>query len=130
MISIGDLLNIVIILFLIQAFIPVIQRMRLNMARRRAIRAIERMRGSRLITMIHRQESVSLLGIPVARWLDTDLRNWAHDLLAPDRLRRQNIFQPAAVQSLLNDHHAGRADNRKPLWTLLAFQLWYDRYME
>ena len=69
-------------------------------------------------------------GIPVARWLDGELRDWAHDLLAPDRLRRQNIFQPAAVQTLLDDHHAGRADNRKPLWTLLAFQIWHTRYME
>jgi len=71
-VSIGDLLNIIIILFLIQAFTPILQSLRLNMARRRAIRAIERRRGSRLITMIHRQESVSLLGIPVARYINIE----------------------------------------------------------
>jgi asparagine synthase (glutamine-hydrolysing) len=67
-------------------------------------------------------------GIPVARWLNTHLRELAGDLLSPDRLRAQGIFDPAAVHGLLVDHWAGRRDNRKGLWTLLMFQLWHDRY--
>lgn len=34
------------------------------------IRALERQRGSRVITLIHRQESVALLGIPISRYID------------------------------------------------------------
>ena len=67
-------------------------------------------------------------GIPVARWLNTHLRELAGDLLSPDRLRVQGIFDPAGVHGLLVDHWAGRRDNRKGLWTLLMFQLWHDRY--
>jgi len=78
--------------------------------------------------IVHRKKKG--FGIPVARWLDTDLRQWAWDLLAADRIRRQGIFRPDAVNRLLEDHHAGRRDNRKPLWTLLTFQMWYDRFME
>ena len=26
-------------------------------------------------------------------------------------------------------HLAGRSDNRKPLWTLLVFQMWQERYL-
>jgi ClpP class serine protease len=42
-------------------------------ARRLAvIKAIERQRQSRVITMIHRQETMSLLGIPIARYIDIE----------------------------------------------------------
>jgi ClpP class serine protease len=67
-----DILNVILILFLLQAFIPLIQR-RILMARRwNTLRAFERARGSRAITMIHRQESASLLGIPIARYIDIE----------------------------------------------------------
>lgn len=60
-------------IFLVIAFLtPLIgQRMRAA-ARVRQIRRIERERRSRLITLIHRQESVSLLGIPITRFIDID----------------------------------------------------------
>jgi asparagine synthase (glutamine-hydrolysing) len=67
-------------------------------------------------------------GIPVARWLNTHLRDLAGDLLNESRLRQQGLFQPAAATRLLEDHWSGRRDNRKGLWTLLMFQMWYDRY--
>jgi ClpP class serine protease len=68
----GDALNIVYFLVLLQIFIPLIQK-QLLMARRLAmIRTIERQRQSRVITMIHRQETMSLLGIPVARYIDIE----------------------------------------------------------
>jgi asparagine synthase (glutamine-hydrolysing) len=67
-------------------------------------------------------------GIPVARWLSTNLRDLVGDLLGESRLRRQGLFQPSAVATLLDDHWSGRRNNRKGLWTLLMFQLWYDRF--
>jgi asparagine synthase (glutamine-hydrolysing) len=66
--------------------------------------------------------------MPVARWLTEDLREWAHDLLAYDRIARQGIFDARGVQQLLNDHMSRRRDARKQLWTLLAFQMWWDRW--
>jgi hypothetical protein len=30
----------------------------------------------------------------------------------------------------LSEHMSGRRDHRKPLWTLLAFQLWHRRWAE
>jgi asparagine synthase (glutamine-hydrolysing) len=68
-------------------------------------------------------------GMPVSKWLRGDLRELAGDLLSEDRLRRDGLFEPAYVQQLLANHLAGRQDNRKPLWTLLVFQLWHDRYI-
>ena len=61
-----EFLNIVWILFLIATIIPMIQRRMVNAARFRIFRAIEEKRKSRVIALIHRQESVSVLGIPLA----------------------------------------------------------------
>ena len=67
-------------------------------------------------------------GIPVAGWLNTHLRELAGDLLAPDRLRAQGLFDAETVGRLLWDHWDGRRDNRKGLWTLIMFQMWHERY--
>src|SRR6185369_3124448 len=68
--------------------------------------------------------------MPVAHWLTAELRDLAGDMLSPDRIARQGLFNAAYVTGLLEDHQARRRDNRKLIWTLLAFQLWHARYME
>jgi asparagine synthase (glutamine-hydrolysing) len=45
-------------------------------------------------------------------------------------LRRQGFFEPRVVQSLLDDHVAGREDLSRQLWGLLAFTLWHERHVE
>jgi ClpP class serine protease len=57
---------------IVASLLPVIQRRRLEFQRLSRMRALEKQRGSRLITLIHRQETMSLLGIPVARYIDID----------------------------------------------------------
>ena len=66
--------------------------------------------------------------IPVAKWLLGPLRPLAEEMFSEERLKREGFFQPAYVRGLLNEHLAGRRDNRKPLWTLLVFQLWHERW--
>ncbi len=68
-------------------------------------------------------------GIPVARWLRQGLRAELLDLLSPERLRRQNLFNPAAVQTLVDEHLQGKRNHRKPLWNLLSFQRFADQHM-
>ena len=58
------------ILFLISFIQPILQRQWQQMARLRALQALERARGTRAIALIHRQETISLLGIPLARYID------------------------------------------------------------
>jgi ClpP class serine protease len=68
----GDFLNIIYILLLIQIFIPLLQRRMLVARRLMAIRSLEQKRNSRVITLIHRQETMALLGFPVARYIDIE----------------------------------------------------------
>jgi asparagine synthase (glutamine-hydrolysing) len=68
-------------------------------------------------------------GIPVARWLRGPLAPLLEQLLNRERLKRQGIFQPGEVARRIGEHQSGMHDHRKPLWTLLIFQLWYDHWL-
>ena len=48
---------------------PVWQRRRIEYSRIQTISAFQRQRNSRVILLIHRQESLSLLGIPISRYI-------------------------------------------------------------
>lgn len=61
-----------ILLFLYLIFAPQLKHQQLLAARRRAMRRIGMKRGSNVITMIHRQESIGFLGIPIYRFIDID----------------------------------------------------------
>ncbi|MDR5684366.1 MAG: hypothetical protein QN163_10155 [Armatimonadota bacterium] len=67
--SVLDALWLFVILSALQ---PLLQRRWLESARLRLLHQIERKRGSRLIAMIHRQETMSLLGFPLVRYIDID----------------------------------------------------------
>jgi len=69
-------------------------------------------------------------GIPIAEWLKGRLNPLMHDLLAADRLKVQGLFVPDHVDRLMLEHETGRASHHKQLWTLLVFQLWYDRFLQ
>ncbi|MEZ5426792.1 MAG: asparagine synthase (glutamine-hydrolyzing) [Pyrinomonadaceae bacterium] len=69
-------------------------------------------------------------GIPVAQWLKGRLNPLLHDLLAPDRLKDQGLFNSDLVQKLIREHETGRASHHKQLWTLLVFQLWFENFLK
>ncbi len=52
--------------------LPRWQRRRRDRRRRALMRALEQRRGTRVITMIHRQETATLLGIPFPRYIDVE----------------------------------------------------------
>ncbi len=68
-ISITDILW---ILFLFMIFVPLLQKRTLLVKRQMAMKEIEGKRHSRVISMIHRQETMSFLGIPIARYIDIE----------------------------------------------------------
>lgn len=58
--------------FMITAVQPIIRQKFLEAARKRIITLIEQQRNSRVILLIHRQETMSLIGFPVFRYIDID----------------------------------------------------------
>ncbi len=68
-------------------------------------------------------------GVPIDSWLRGPLANWTQELLAPDRLHAQGIFNVPAIRRQVADHMTGKQDNQYRIWNMLMFQVWYDRWM-
>jgi ClpP class serine protease len=67
-----DPLSLLWLFFILASLQPAFTRQMLLVQRRRALSAISREREATVITLIHRQESLSLLGFPVVRYIDID----------------------------------------------------------
>lgn len=67
-----DFTTLIWLFFIFAAFTPALQRKYQEACRRFAIQRFEKKRKSRVITLIHRQETMSFLGIPFSRYLDVD----------------------------------------------------------
>jgi ClpP class serine protease len=65
--SAGDVFWIFLMISMLQ---PWLRQKMLDSARTRLMHKIERPRGSRLILLVHRQETMSFLGFPVMRYID------------------------------------------------------------
>jgi ClpP class serine protease len=63
-------LDIFWIFFIVSTLQPVIKQRYLDASRQRLIAKIERERGSRVILLVHREETMSFLGFPVLRYID------------------------------------------------------------
>ena len=64
--------NIWFILFIFLFLVPMVQRNYLQMARKSVLAKLGKTRGTQVITLIHRQETISFLGIPLARYIDIE----------------------------------------------------------
>src|SRR5436190_15640270 len=63
-------LDIFWIFFMLSALQPVIRQRMLDAMRMRKIAQLERERNSRVILLVHRQETTKLLGFPIMRYID------------------------------------------------------------
>jgi ClpP class serine protease len=68
-VSISDLIW---IFFIVMALQPMLRQRILIMMRARKIMQLQRQRGSQVITLVHRQETMRLLGFPLVRYIDID----------------------------------------------------------
>src|ERR1700675_1509091 len=65
-----DPMQIFWLFFMLTALQPVITQRLLEASRKRMIALIEQERKSRVVLLVHRQETMSLLGFPVFRYID------------------------------------------------------------
>ncbi|MBM84299.1 MAG: asparagine synthase (glutamine-hydrolyzing) [Planctomycetaceae bacterium] len=64
--------------------------------------------------------------VPLSSWLRGPLKEWAEDLLSPSRLANDGIFDVAEITQLWNQHKREERDWQYLLWSVLAFQTWFD----
>ncbi|WP_027134373.1 asparagine synthase (glutamine-hydrolyzing) [Geminicoccus roseus] len=66
--------------------------------------------------------------IPIKHWLNDAFRPLTDELLAPERLKADGLFQPDTVQRLLAEHRSNRANHSHVIWAMLVFQDWKTRW--
>lgn len=65
-------------------------------------------------------------GVPLDSWLRVELKDWAENLLAKDRLTREGYFHPAPILKKWEEHRSGQRNWQHHLWTILMFQSWLE----
>jgi asparagine synthase (glutamine-hydrolysing) len=63
--------------------------------------------------------------LPVTRWMRTDLRDYAREVLLDPGARGRDWARPGAIETLLDEHRTGARDHGRELWTLLMLELWW-----
>jgi ClpP class serine protease len=67
-----SLKSLLVVLFVLFIVVPVMESWTMGKLRDNAISTLEKNRGSRVIVLIHRQESVNVLGVPVVRYINIE----------------------------------------------------------
>jgi ClpP class serine protease len=74
--------------FVLVSLQPAVRQKLLDMARLRTLRRLEQKRSSRVIALIHRQETLALLGFPILRYIDI---NDSEEVLRAIRLTAPDV---------------------------------------
>jgi asparagine synthase (glutamine-hydrolysing) len=57
------------------------------------------------------------------------LRDWAESLLDQRRLEQEGILDSAVIRRRWTEHLAGKRNWQAPLWAVLMFQAWKERWL-
>ncbi len=64
--------------------------------------------------------------VPIDKWLRSSLRDWAEELLNPERLKAEGFFNESVIQKKWIEHVSGKRNWHNQLWGILMFQAWYS----
>ena len=63
--------------------------------------------------------------VPFSGWVASRWHSVARDVLLDPRSRQRGLFDPLAVERLLQDHQAGIKRGGDAIWALLNLELWH-----
>ena len=68
-------------------------------------------------------------GIPIADWLQKDLKPFVDQYFDEAFIAKQNIFNNSEIQRIKRSFYEGKIERAEKIWYLLMFQMWYDKWM-
>jgi len=69
-------------------------------------------------------------GIPLSKWLKTELSDMLRGTLLDRISEKRNLFKPAFLQKLVEEHVSGSRDWSTRLWALLILELWFREFVD
>ena len=69
-------------------------------------------------------------GLPIRSWLRGELREMVGDLLSREQIRKRNLFEPKAVEKMIQANDVGSTDCTLQIWSLLTLELWQRTFLD
>lgn len=66
--------------------------------------------------------------VPKAHWIQSGLREFVNDVLAPSRIKATNILDATVVDEVVRSHFGGTQDRSHEIWSLLVLSIWFDQF--
>ena len=68
-------------------------------------------------------------GIPIAAWLQNDLKPFVDMYFDEQFIQKQDIFNNDVIQKIKRSFYQGKIERAEKIWYILMFQMWYDKWM-
>ena len=68
-------------------------------------------------------------GVPMQEWFKDELKDYFLHYLDAKRLKKEGIFDENEVVKLRDNYLNGKKQNVDTLWSILMFEMWYERWM-
>lgn len=68
-------------------------------------------------------------GIPIANWLQNDLKPFVDLYFDEAFVLKQGIFNNEEIQRIRRSFYNGKVERAEKIWFLLMFQMWYDKWI-
>lgn len=65
--------------------------------------------------------------VPLAKWINFDLKEMVEEYLSPQRIKRDGFFNPDFVDSLRNIHRSGKRNMYDQIYSILIFNMWFEK---
>jgi len=67
---------------------------------------------------------------PINYWFRKELKDWTADIIFSSKCKQRGIFNPETIEKIFNNHLSGAEDNWKFLWTIINFELWFNKFFD
>lgn len=68
-------------------------------------------------------------GIPIAHWLQSELKPFVDEFLSESFILKQEIFHHEEIKKIINSFYNGKSERAETIWYLLMFQMWYNKWI-
>jgi asparagine synthase (glutamine-hydrolysing) len=68
--------------------------------------------------------------VPFGKWIREGWWSVVQEFVLSPRTLRRNLFNPAVLRALAQEHHAGAADHGSRLWLLVNLEIWQRIFLD